>query len=99
MSEAVFVRTESGVVMLMDVPADGSHARERWDARMKKGEWSLVPHAVAEVRADGSTVYVEAPAPKPKGRRSAEVAPEPEVEVPADPDAQVDPDPAPTSEG
>lgn len=54
----VFVRGQGGSIFEMDVPSEGSAARETWDARVDKGELTIVPEAEWVDRGDGTSYLV-----------------------------------------
>lgn len=71
MTETAFVRGESGVIFLMDVPAEGSQPRDQYDQRFEKGDWSLVPDdEVDTVEVDGATRYVQRAPVEAKSKRT-----------------------------
>lgn len=90
--DTVFVRSTSGVILQMDVPAT-SHARERFDQSVAKGDLALVDEAHAVTRPDGSIWFVAGPDPsdapkEPKSRRTSKPAAAPaaaKTETPAAP--------------
>lgn len=59
MTVTVFVRGEAGAVIEMDVPAEGSMARELFDSRVAKGELSILDTAAGTIErivdGDGAT--------------------------------------------
>lgn len=65
MTETVYARGEGGAIFRLDVPpppGDGakpSFARERWDAKIERGDLVVIPDDEIEERVvDGATVYV-----------------------------------------
>ena len=75
----VYVLGSGGTLFEMDVPAEGSMARETWDGRLAKGELQIVVEAHWVERADGTAHLVagKAPAaPKGKAAKVADEAPE-----------------------
>lgn len=92
------MRGTGGTIFKMDIPTSGM-AKERWDEAIAKGELTPVEHAELEVRADGTSHWVDANAAEakvhtpeaPKGPRKRGGKAEA-----AAPKLQVDPDPGPT---
>lgn len=75
----VYVLGSGGTLFEMDVPAEGSMARETWDGRLAKGELQIVDEAHWVEHADGTAHLVEGKAPAaPKGKAAkvADEAPE-----------------------
>lgn len=75
----VYVLGSGGTLFEMDVPAEGSMARETWDGRLAKGELRIVDEAHWVEHADGTAHLVagKAPAaPKGKAAKVADEAPE-----------------------
>ena len=75
----VYVLGSGGTLFEMDVPAEGSMARETWDGRLAKGELQIVDEAHRVEHADGTAQLVagKAPAaPKGKAAKVADEAPE-----------------------
>lgn len=64
MTSTVVVRSVSGVLFEMDVPAAG-HARERWDGQIANGELTVVTDPVVwvEVPGGGARLQLAATAP------------------------------------
>ncbi|HQY16226.1 MAG TPA: hypothetical protein PLQ10_15985 [Ilumatobacteraceae bacterium] len=79
MAATVFVRGAGGTIFEMDVPTEGTMARETWDGRLAKGELQIVDEAHWVEHADGTAHLVagKAPAaPKGKAAKVADEAPE-----------------------
>ena len=75
----VYVLGSGGTLFEMDVPAEGSMARETWDGRLAKGELQIVDEAHWVEHAAGTAHLVagKAPAaPKGKAAKVADEAPE-----------------------
>ena len=75
----VYVLGSGGTLFEMDVPAEGSMARETWDGRLAKGELQIVDeaHWVVPVNGTAHLVAGKAPAaPKGKAAKVADEAPE-----------------------
>lgn len=73
----VYVLGSGGTLFEMDVPAEGSMARETWDGRLAKGELQIVDEAHWVEHADGTAHLVAGKAPAaPKGKAAAKVADE-----------------------
>ena len=65
MTETVYARGEGGAIFRLDVPpppGDGakpSFARERWDAKIERGDLVVIPDDEIEERVvDGATVFL-----------------------------------------
>jgi hypothetical protein len=48
----VVVRTSGGSFLAMDVPVGGTHARERFDGQVAKGDLAVVPDDYVELVTD-----------------------------------------------
>lgn len=68
----VFVRTEGGTILEMDVPAEGTMARDAWQMRFDKGELALIEAAHWVKRGDGSSHLVEGDVAPAKKKRADE---------------------------
>lgn len=84
MTVTVFVRGEGGAVIEMDVPAEGSMARELFDSRVAKGELAILDTAAGTIErivdGDGATTlrFVSsrtdtAPKPSRGSKRASDV--------------------------
>ncbi len=75
MAATVFVRGAGGTIFEMDVPAEGSMARETWDGRLAKGELQIVDEAHWVEHADGTAHLVAGNAGDDEAGTTAEVPP------------------------
>ena len=69
----VYVLGSGGTLFEMDVPAEGSMAREKWDGRLSKGELQIVDEAHWVEHADGTSHLVAGKAGDDEAGTTAEV--------------------------
>ena len=84
----VTVKGSGGAIWDMDVPAEGTMARERYDAQVASGELTFV--AIADVdETPAPAPSSETPDPASSGTATNPDPPAPDADPPADPPAEV----------